>query len=99
MRYPPPVSSNPTDHDRDEIRRREALDTLDRLRTDGGTFAASALARATRRAVAHFSARDASGSDAGAADPIELWGRRIGRGLSLIGVLGLAIYLYFSYLR
>ena len=33
----------------------------------------------------HFAARDAGGSD-----PIELWGRRIGRALSLVGVIVLA---------
>ena len=32
-------------------------------------------------------------------DPIELWGRRIGRALSLIAVIGLAIYLFVTYLR
>jgi preprotein translocase subunit Sss1 len=26
-----------------------------------------------------------------------LWGRRIGRGLSLLGLVGLAVYLYLTY--
>jgi hypothetical protein len=30
-------------------------------------------------------------------DSIELWGRRIGRGLSLAGVIALAADLYFAY--
>jgi hypothetical protein len=32
-------------------------------------------------------------------DRIELWGRRIGRGLSLVGLIVLAIFLYFTYVR
>ena len=84
---------------RDEEQRREALRTLDTLR-DSDTFATSALARTAQRATDHFSARDAM-RDAmapdGSVDRIELWGRRIGRGLSLAGLVVLAIYLYFTY--
>jgi predicted ATPase len=78
-------------HERDEAQRREALKALDRLH-DGDTFASSALARTARRAGDHFAAKDAAGEDA-----IELWGRRIGRGLSLVGLIALAVYLYFTY--
>jgi hypothetical protein len=85
--------SDPT-HDHDAAQRREAQRTLDRLRSDGGVFLASAL----RRGAAHLAARDAVGPD-GETDAIELWGRRIGRTLSLTGVLALAIYLYLTYLR
>src|SRR4051812_15171795 len=85
---------------RDEDERREALRTLDTLR-ESDTFATSALARQARRAADHFAARDAM-TDAvgrgGSVDPIELWGRRIGRALSLVGFVALAIYLYVSYL-
>ena len=89
--------SDPRQHD--EEQRREALRTLDTLR-DSDTFATSALARTARRASDHFAARDAM-KDAvapdGSVDKIELWGRRLGRGLSLVGFIGLAIYLYFTY--
>jgi hypothetical protein len=78
-------------HERDEAQRREALATLDKLR-DGETVVSSALARTARRASDHFAAKDAAGEDA-----IELWGRRIGRGLSLAGLIALVIYLYFTY--
>jgi len=84
---------------REQEQRREALRTLDTLR-DSDTFATSALARTARRASDHFAARDAM-KDAtatdGSVDRIELWGRRIGRGLSLAGFVALAIYLYFTY--
>lgn len=84
---------------REEEERREALRTLDSLR-DSDTFATSALARTARRATDHFAARDTM-NDAirpdGSIDKIELWGRRIGRGLSLLGLVGLAVYLYLTY--
>lgn len=85
----------PTAHEREEAERREALRTLDALR-EHDTFATSALARTARRAADHFSARDAV-TAGGSPDRIELWGRRIGRGLSLAGVVTLAIYLYLAY--
>lgn len=80
-------------HERDEAQRREALATLDGLKRQD-TFATSALARAAQRAGDHFAASDAAGEDR-----IELWGRRIGRALSLAGFLALALYLYFTHFR
>jgi hypothetical protein len=82
--------------ERDEEQRREALTTLKSL-GENDTFATSALARTARRATDHFSARDAIGPD-GSVDRIELWGRRIGRALSLVGLIVLAVYLYLTYL-
>ena len=89
--------SNP--HERDEERRREALRTLDTLR-ESDTFATSALARTARRATDHFAARDAmkdAVTEDGSVDRIELWGRRIGRALSLIGFVAFAVYLYLTH--
>jgi hypothetical protein len=85
------VEMTQSQHERDEAQRREALASLDRLH-DGDTYVSSALARTARRASDHFAAKDAAGEDA-----IELWGRRIGRGLSLAGLIALAVYLYFTY--
>jgi hypothetical protein len=85
-------------HDQDEARRREALDTLEKLKRDRAPLAGSGLAEAARRAGRHFAAVDATGPD-GTRDPVELWGRRIGRALSLLAVIGLSIYLYVTYLR
>jgi hypothetical protein len=81
--------------ERDEEQRREALATLKSL-GENETFVTSALARTARRATEHFAARDAIGPD-GSVDRIELWGRRIGRGLSLAGFVVLAVYLYVTY--
>jgi hypothetical protein len=91
------MTDQSTGHDRDEARRREARETLDKLR-ERDTVAGSAFVRAARRAAGHFAGTDAVGAD-GAVDPIELWGRRIGRALSLLAVIALSIYLYLTYLR
>ena len=85
--------SNP--REREEEQRREALASLKSL-GENDTFATSALTRTAKRATEHFSGRDAIGPD-GSVDRVELWGRRIGRALSLIGFVALAVYLYFTY--
>jgi hypothetical protein len=92
------MAEHPASHDRDEARRREALDALDKLKRERAPLVGSGLADAARRAARHFAAADAVGPD-GAHDPIELWGRRIGRGLSLLAVIAISIYLYLTYLR
>src|SRR3954469_3146977 len=85
--------------ERDEEQRREALRTLDTLR-ESDTFATSTLARTARRASDHFTAKDAMAEARmaeGSVDKIELWGRRIGRGLSLAGFVALAVYIYLTH--
>ncbi|MBB4041335.1 tetrahydromethanopterin S-methyltransferase subunit G [Microvirga flocculans] len=79
-----------SEHDRD----REAREALERVRRDTDTLGSSALARMGRRAGEHFGASDAIGSaEGGGTDPVELWGRRIGRALSLVGVVILGLWL------
>jgi len=95
MRRGPMLGSMADHRQREEDERREALATLDSLR-ESDTFATSALARTARRASDHFSAKDAVAED-GSVDRIELWGRRIGRALSLAAFVALAIYLYLTY--
>ena len=102
MAWAPPyayVSSMTNPQERDEERRREALRTLDTLR-ESDTFATSALARTARRASNHFTAKDAmtdTRAPDGSVDKVELWGRRIGRALSLAGFVALAVYLYMTH--
>ena len=75
-------------------RQREAREALERVARDSETIGSSSLARAGRRVGGHFAGRDAIGdAEGGGTDPIELWGRRIGRTLSLIGVIVLAYFL------
>jgi hypothetical protein len=99
---PQPYAGVMTDpREREEKQRREALESLRQL-GERDTFATSALARTAQRASDHFAAKDAM-ADAraagGSVDRIELWGRRIGRGLSLVGLIVLAVFLYFTYVR
>jgi len=77
---------------KDDDRAREARAALERAARDSETVGSSALARGARRVGDHFAGRDAVG-EGGATDPIEVWGRRIGRGLSLVGVVLLAWWL------
>jgi hypothetical protein len=83
---------------KEDERRREAREALERVARDGETIAGSSLGRAGRRITDHFAARDAVGEADGSTDPIEVWGRRIGRALSLAGVVVLA-YLLGTQLR
>jgi hypothetical protein len=82
-------------HRDDEARTREAQDALARVKRDSETLGGSALARADQAKplgwVDHLAGKDAIGAaEDGGTDPAELWGRRIGRSLSLIGVVVLA---------
>jgi hypothetical protein len=46
------------------------------------------------RGIRHFSAADTDASD-----PIELWGRRIGRTLAVFAFVAFCIYLYLTYVH
>jgi hypothetical protein len=76
-----------------EDRDREADEALRRVRRDSETIGSSSLARMGRRMGDHLSGRDAVGEAEGATDPVELWGRRIGRVLSVIGFVVLSLWL------
>ena len=68
----------------------ESKAILDRVARDQQGLLSSSMARASD----HFSGKDVVGqAEGGSTDPVELWGRRIGRSLSLIGVLALGYML------
>jgi hypothetical protein len=72
----------------------EAREALERVARESETLGASSLARAGRRLGDHFSGRDAVGAEpGGGTDPVELWGRRIGRALSVVGFVALTLWL------
>ena len=78
----------------EQEREREAREALERVQRDTESVGSSALARMSQQAQDHFSGRDAMGTaEDGGTDAVELWGRRIGRGLSLIGVVVLGLWL------
>lgn len=73
---------------------REARRLLGRVARESGPFGSSALARSSRRLRDHFAGADAVGTaEDGGTDPAELWGRRIGRALSVIAVILLILWL------
>ena len=79
--------------DRDQHHDRDAGEALARVSRDSEILGGSGIARAGRRLGRHFSGRDAPVEAGGAADWAEVWGRRIGRALSLVGVVVLAYLL------
>ena len=81
-----------------ERQRRAALGTLQELRGEPA-LGGSALRQAGDRAARHFAGADEPGTRHEPADSIEIWGRRIGRALSLAACVGLGIYLYLTYVR
>ena len=68
---------------REAARAAEARATLERLKRDNESLLGSSMGRAAD----HFAAKDAPEGD-----KVELWGRRIGRSLSLLGVLLLVFW-------
>jgi hypothetical protein len=44
-------------------------------------------------------ARHFSGADMQGSDPMERWGRRIGRALAMVAFAGFCLYLYLTYVR
>ncbi len=70
---------------KEEERQRESREALARVARESETLGSSAMARAARRVGGHFAGDDAGGqAEDGGTDPIEVWGRRIGRAGSLI---------------
>lgn len=71
---------------------KEADRILDRIEHESETIGSSSLARSAQKTRNHF-----LGKDADPDDPIEKWGTRIGRGLSVIIVVALITYLYNTF--
>ena len=71
-------------------REQEAQIALDRVARDSEAIGASSLAR---RAAAHFAGSDAELGPDGRPDPVELWGRRVGRAIGALLCLGLVWWL------
>ena len=67
---------------------REAQKALERVRRDSEVVGQSSFVRAAGKAKDHL-----AGADADSDDAIEVWGRRVGRGLSVIAFVALAIWL------
>jgi len=81
----------PSKDGRNEDTERAARRELHNLRHEGAELG-GALSAMAKRTATHFAGDKEN-------DPIELWGKRIGRSLSLIGFVALAIYLYVTYVK
>ena len=79
-------------NDRHAERQEEAKRALERVARDTETLGSSSLARTATRVAHHFKADD-EGED----DAVELLGKRIGRTLGFLAFVGLAIYLFVTY--
>ena len=73
-------------------RKREARRILNRVEREADQVGASAMARTANKARDHFLGEDAPREDA-----VEIWGKRIGRGLAALAFIVLAISLYLNY--
>lgn len=70
----------------------QAKRDLNRVAGESDTIGTSAAARMATKIEGRFKAADVDQND-----PIEVWGTRIGRTLGLIAFIGLAIYLFITY--
>ena len=75
-----------------EADQRQARIILEKVASESETVGTSSMTRAANRAVEHF-----SGTENETDDHIEILGKRIGRVLSLIAFIALAVYLAFTY--
>ncbi|MCB1493119.1 MAG: hypothetical protein KDJ77_15200 [Rhodobiaceae bacterium] len=74
-------------------REKESRRILDQVARDSETVGTSSARRVAEGTRDHF-----LGADADPDDRVEVWGRRIGRGLSLLALVVLAVYLFKTYL-
>lgn len=75
----------------EETRRRAAREALARVAGEGEIFASSALSRDGTPASVSPSGREAE------SDAVEIWGKRIGRGLGIVFALVLVVHLVTTY--
>lgn len=75
-----------------DAREEEARKAIERVERESEIVGRSSFVRAAGKARDRLAAADAEGED-----PVEIWGRRVGRILSVIAFIGLALWL-FAYL-
>lgn len=79
-------------HKKPEDAKKESARILRQVEIDAETIGTSSFARSVEKTRDHF-----LGNDRNPDDPIEVWGARIGRGLSVIIVVMLVTYLYNTF--
>lgn len=84
-------------HPEDDARAREARRVLDRVDRETETLGRSSGAKIGQRMADHFAGRDAEGAGPnGETDPVEVWGKRIGRALAVPFFVFLVVWLGFT---
>lgn len=74
-------------------RKREAQRILNRVEREAEQVGTSTMARTANKVRDHF-----MGEGKTRGDPVEIWGKRIGRTLAAIAFAALAISLYLTYI-
>jgi len=74
--------------DDDQKRARESERVLERVSTESEVVGTSSFVRQANKARDHL-----AGADGDQSDPVEVWAKRFGRGLSLVAFILLAIWL------
>lgn len=92
MREEPENPAVKSAHQRELDRTERERRTINRLNAESDVIGTSATARMASSIKNRFGAADVDQND-----PVEVWGTRIGRGLGLIAAIGLAIYLFITY--
>lgn len=83
-----PSGRKPDDDSQEESRR-----ILERAHRESESIGTSSMARTANRVAEHF-----KGGEDPKDDNIEIWGKRIGRGLGLIAVIALTWHLVATYI-
>lgn len=73
----------------DRQREKESERVLDKVAAESEVFGTSSFVRTANKAKDHL-----SGSDGDQSDKVEVWGKRVGRALSVIVFFALVIWLY-----
>ncbi len=72
----------------EEESKREAERVLERVSTESEVLGTSSFVKQANRARDHF-----AGADGDQSDKVEIWAKRVGRGLSVIAFIALAYWL------
>ncbi len=76
-------------HESPEESQRESERVLERVATESEIVGTSSFVRQANKAREHF-----AGEDGDQSDQVEVWAKRVGRGLSVIAFILLAIWLF-----
>lgn len=77
----------------DAARKRESERIINRIANESEQVGTSSMARTANKVRDHF-----LGEEMPEADPVEIWGKRIARGLAVVAFVALVISIYTNYI-